>query len=87
LTGLLGVFTGSPDAEGRLLGAWQGHDPETESEIGARAATSLANWMVISGRPYEALMWAERAVDGTVPDSALRAMAHGAGICVRRRRP
>src|ERR1022692_2817444 len=50
LTGLLGVFTGSPSAESRLLAAWQAHDPETEREIGARAATSLANWMVISGR-------------------------------------
>ena len=78
LTGLLGVFTGSPDAEGRLLAAWQAHDPETEPEIGARAATSLANWMVISGRPDQALMWADRAVAGTLPGSALRAMARTA---------
>ncbi|MGD0246157.1 MAG: AAA family ATPase [Streptosporangiaceae bacterium] len=75
LTGLLGVFTGSPGAGGRLLAAWQGHDPETEREIGARAATSLANWMVLSGRPDEALTWADRAVAGTVPGSVLRAMA------------
>lgn len=34
LTGLLGLFTGSPAAEGRLLAAWQAHDPETEPEIG-----------------------------------------------------
>ena len=44
----------------------------------ARAATSLANWMVISGRPDEALMWAERAVDATDAGSALRAMARTA---------
>ena len=75
LTGLLGVFTGSPSAEGRLLAAWQAHDPETEREIGARAATSLTNWMVLSGRPDQALAWADRAVDGTEPGSALRAMA------------
>jgi DNA-binding CsgD family transcriptional regulator len=78
LTGLLAVFTGSPGAEGRLLAAWQSHDPRTECEIGARAATSLANWMVISGQPDEALMWAGRAVDGTAPESALRAMARTA---------
>jgi DNA-binding CsgD family transcriptional regulator len=78
LTGLLGVFTGSPRAEDRLLAAWQGHDPETEREIGARAATSLTNWMVLSGRPDQALTWADRAVGGTVPGSALRAMARTA---------
>ena len=78
LTGLLGVFTGSPSAEGRLLAAWQAHDPETEREIGARAATSLANWMVISGRPGQALTWADRAIGGTVPGSALRALARTA---------
>jgi DNA-binding CsgD family transcriptional regulator len=75
LTGLLGVFTGSPSAEARLLAAWQAHDREIEREIGARAATSLANWMVLSGRPDQALTWAERAVSGTVPGSALQAMA------------
>ncbi len=78
LTGLLGVFTGSPGAEGSLLAAWQAHDPGTEGETGARAATSLANWMVISGRPDQALTWADRAVSGTVPGSVLRAMARTA---------
>ena len=75
LTGLLGVFTGSPSAEARLLAAWQAHDPETEREIGARAATSLANWKVLSGRPDQALTWADRAVASTVRNSVLRAMA------------
>ena len=65
LTGLLEVFTGSPGAEARLLAAWQAHDPETEREIGTRAATSLANWMVLSGRPGLALAWADRAAGGT----------------------
>jgi DNA-binding CsgD family transcriptional regulator len=78
VTGLLGVFTGSPSTEARLLAAWQAHDPETEGEIGARAATSLTNWMVISGRPEAALTWADRAVGGTVPGSTLRAMARTA---------
>jgi DNA-binding CsgD family transcriptional regulator len=78
LTGLLGVFTGSPRTPDWLLAAWQGHDPETEREIGARAATSLTNWMVISGRAEQALMWADRAVAGTVPGSAVRVMAHTA---------
>jgi DNA-binding CsgD family transcriptional regulator len=78
LTGLLGVFTGSPGAEGRLLAAWQAHDPESEREIGARAATSLANWMVLSGRPEQAIEWGNRAVRGTIPDSALWAMARTA---------
>jgi DNA-binding CsgD family transcriptional regulator len=78
LTGLLGVFMGSPSAEDRLLAAWQTHDPTTEREIGARAATSLANWMVITGRPDEALLWAERAVEATVEGAALRAMARTA---------
>ena len=56
LTGLLGAFTGSPSAEGRLLAAWQAHDREAaRSQIGARAATSLANWMVLAGRPDQAL--------------------------------
>ena len=75
LSGLLGVYTGSPDAEDRLLRAWESHDPGTESEIGARAATSLANWMVLSGRSDQALIWAERAVDGTFPGSALHIRA------------
>jgi DNA-binding CsgD family transcriptional regulator len=75
LAGLLGVFTGSPSAEDRLLAAWQAHDPEAERDIGARAATSLANWMVISGRPDQALTWAIRAIGSTVTGSALRAMA------------
>ena len=78
LSGLLGVFTGSPGAEGSLLAAWQAHDPGTEGETGARAATSLANWMVLSGRPDQALTWADRAVSGTIPGSALRAMARTA---------
>jgi len=78
LTGLLGVFMGSPSAGDRLRAAWQSHDSRTEREIGARAATSLANWMVISGRLDEALMWAERAVDSTDANSALRSMARTA---------
>jgi hypothetical protein len=72
------VSTGSPGAEGSLLAGWQAHDPGTEGETGARAATSLANWMVLSGRPDQALTWADRAVSGTVPGSALRAMARTA---------
>ena len=76
--GLLGVYMGSPTTEERLVAAWTAHDPDAEPSIGARAATSLANWMVISGRPEEGLMWAERAVAGTVPDSALWAMARTA---------
>lgn len=36
------------------------------------------NWMVLSGRPDQALTWADRAVSGTVPGSALRAMARTA---------
>jgi len=75
LTGLLGVLTGSPDAEGRLLAAWEAHDENRQPEVGARAATSLANWMVISGRPELALMWADRAVGATPPGSPGRAMA------------
>ena len=75
LTGLLGVFTGSPGAEARLLAAWRAHDPQTEGEIGARAATSLANWMVLSGRAEQALTWADRSVGGTAAGSALRIMA------------
>ncbi len=75
LLGLLGVYTGSPNAEERLVAAWSAHNPDTEPSIGARAATSLANWMVISGRPDEGAIWAERAVAGTVPGSALWAMA------------
>ena len=78
LIGLLGVYMGLPTTEDRLIAAWTGHDPDSEPEIGARAATSLANWMVISGRPDEGLPWADRAVAGTVPDSALRAMARTA---------
>ncbi len=75
LTGLLGVYAGLPSAEDRLLTAWEDHDPDSERDIGARAATSLANWMVLSGRPDQALEWAERAVDGTVAGSPLRKMA------------
>ena len=78
LAGLLGVYEGLPSAEDRLLEAWAEHDPESEREIGARAATSLTNWMVLSGRPDQALMWAERAVDGTVQGSPLRKMANTA---------
>jgi DNA-binding CsgD family transcriptional regulator len=78
LTGLLDVFRGALSAEDRLLAAWQAHEPAAEPEIGARSATSLANWMVVSGRPDEALMWADRAVTATIPGSALRAMARTA---------
>jgi DNA-binding CsgD family transcriptional regulator len=78
LAGLLGVLQGSPTAEGRLLAAWRAHDPEIEAEIGARAATSMTNWMVVSGRADEALAWGDLAVGNTVPDSALRAMARTA---------
>jgi DNA-binding CsgD family transcriptional regulator len=78
LTGLLGVFTGSLRTEDQLLAAWRGHDQQTEREIGARAATSLTNWMVLSGRAEAALTWGDRAVADTVPGSALRAMARTA---------
>jgi DNA-binding CsgD family transcriptional regulator len=78
LLGLLGVYTGSPNTEERLVAAWSAHNPDREPGIGARAATSLANWMVVSGRPEEGLIWAERAVAGTDPDSALWAMARTA---------
>jgi ATP/maltotriose-dependent transcriptional regulator MalT len=72
------VYAGLPSAEDRLLTAWQDHDPESEREIGARAATSLTNWMVLSGRPDQGLVWAERAVNGTIPGTALRSMARAA---------
>jgi DNA-binding CsgD family transcriptional regulator len=75
LTGLLGVLNGSPDAEGRLLAAWEHHDREIEKEIGARAATSLANWMVMAGRPADALEWAARSVEGTISGSQTRTLA------------
>jgi DNA-binding CsgD family transcriptional regulator len=78
LNGLLGVYTGSPTAEGRLLAAWENHDPLVEPEIGARAATSLANLMVISGRPQLGVTWAERAVGTTADGSSFRAMARTA---------
>jgi DNA-binding CsgD family transcriptional regulator len=78
LMGLLGVFTGSPRAETHLRAAWQAHDPERERDVGARAATSLANWMVISGRPDQAIDWGDRAVAGTEVGTALRAMARTA---------
>ena len=78
LTGLLGVFMGSPTAGDRLKAAWESHDTASEREIGARAATSLANWMVISGRPEEALVWSERAVDAAEERTTIWAMARTA---------
>ena len=66
---------GSPATESRLTAAWTAHDPEVEPTIGARAATSLANWMVVGGRPEEGLVWAERAVGATEPGTPLWAMA------------
>ena len=78
LAGLLGVYMGSPTTESRLVAAWTAHDPVAEPSIGARAATSLSNWMVISGRPEEGLTWAGRAVAATGPDSPLWAMARTA---------
>jgi DNA-binding CsgD family transcriptional regulator/tetratricopeptide (TPR) repeat protein len=75
LAGLHDVLTGSPSAEARLLSAWTTHDRDSEVQIGARAATSLTNLMVIHGRPDEALIWAQRAIDATVPSSELRSMA------------
>jgi hypothetical protein len=83
LSGLLGVYTGSPDAEARLFAAWERHDPGTESEIGARAATSLANWMVISGRSDQALTWADRAIDADRPRVGVAGPgSRRAGLCV-----
>lgn len=78
LIGLWGVYTGAPTAEGRLLAAWEAHDPLIEPEIGARAATSLANLTAISGRPQEGVAWATRAVTATVAGSPLRSMARTA---------
>jgi ATP/maltotriose-dependent transcriptional regulator MalT len=75
LTGLLDVYTGSANAESRLLASWDTHDPKIETQIGARASTSMANLMVIFGRPDQALLWAQRAIDATTPSTELRAMA------------
>jgi DNA-binding CsgD family transcriptional regulator len=75
LGGLLGVYNGSPDTEQRLLRAWEGHDPQAEREIGSRAATSLANWMVIAGRPEEALLWGQRAVTAAGENSPVWTLA------------
>ncbi len=75
LVGLLGVYMGSPTTESRLIAAWTAHDPLAEPTIGARAATSLSNWMVVGGRPEEGLIWAERAVRATEPGTPLWAMA------------
>ena len=72
------MFTGSPATEDLLLAAWAAHDPQTEQEIGARAATSLANWMVLAGRSGPALTWADRAVSRTVAGSELWVMARTA---------
>jgi hypothetical protein len=41
LTGLLDVFTGSPDAERRLLSAWNLCNQDNDVLIGGRAATSI----------------------------------------------
>jgi len=75
LVGLLGVYMGSPTTESRLTAAWTAHDAATEPAIGARAATSLSNWMTVGGRPEEGQIWAERAVAATEPGSPLWAMA------------
>ena len=78
LTGLLGGFACSPNTEARLLAAWEGHDPGTEREIGARAATSMTNWMFISGRADLALEWVDRAGCATEAGAPLRAVARAA---------
>jgi DNA-binding CsgD family transcriptional regulator len=75
LAGLIGVLTGSPSTEDRLLAAWANHDPVADPEIGSRAATSLTNWMVISGRPDQALLWGNRAVASSISGSPVWAMA------------
>jgi DNA-binding CsgD family transcriptional regulator len=75
LTGLVGVYMGSPTTEARLTAAWTAHDPVTEPTIGTRAATSLSNWMVVGGRPEEGVVWAERALEVAEPASELWAMA------------
>ena len=75
LTGLLGVYMGSPTTESRLTAAWTAHDPRAEPTVGARAATSLSNWMVVGGRPDDGLAWAERAIGATEPGTPLWAMA------------
>ena len=78
LTGLLQVYTGLPTAETRLIAAWETHDPITEREIAGRAATSMTNWMVMSGRPEQGVAWAQRAVERTPEGSPVRAMARTA---------
>ncbi len=54
-------------AEGRLLEAWQTHDPAREASVGAAAAFQLALLCLMSGRIPEAIEWGERAAAAGAP--------------------
>ena len=73
LTGLMGVFTGSPSAEGRLLASWQAHDPETEHEIEQRAPRP--RWPT----GWSSLVAPSRDLRGRIGRSAARARVRSCG--------
>ncbi|MGH9094303.1 MAG: AAA family ATPase, partial [Acidimicrobiales bacterium] len=63
LAGHLDLLRGNGGViEARLVEAWRAHDRRTEAAVGCAAATSLAAYMCVAGRPGEAVAWAERAV-------------------------
>ena len=77
LLGDLDLLRGrGPVVEAHLLEAWQAHDPDTESQVGAAAATSLSAYLVTLQRLEEAVTWGERAVQasGGYPAARLYAL-------------
>lgn len=61
--------------EAHLLEAWQAHDPDTERQVGAAAATSLSAYLVTLQRVEEAIIWGERAIKAGGSDQRARLYA------------
>ncbi len=63
--------------EAHLLQVWGAHDRVRERVAGARAATTLATYLLVSGRLSEASVWAGRGLDAGSGDPNLEAVCGG----------
>jgi DNA-binding CsgD family transcriptional regulator/tetratricopeptide (TPR) repeat protein len=78
LLGMLDFLAGrAAVAEGRLVRAWQTHDPARDASVGATAGTQLAVICMMEGRVAEAVRWGERAARADAAPAAVHRRAQG----------